>query len=251
MAKPQKIVPAASREGRVELKRILKDLKDKIPKNFLRYNYDGIKGEATQTRNTIHVWRIDPVCWAIPMDEIMFSTWFTNFMNLQVMPWDDMVTATSTYLPNARNICHDRYLNETHTQWLMMLDSDVLPPPDMLQRLFTHTKKQDVRMVGGWYRKKGDGYKPVVYDYGFFNEEIGEHCWNMREKAGKGLEAVDGAGAGCWLMAREVAEALGPSPYDMATGGEDLKLCLKVHEKGYKTWIDWSIACAHAGVGYI
>jgi len=61
---------------------------------------------------------------------------------------------------------------------------------------------------------------------------------------------VDAAGAGCWLMHRDVAKAIGHSPYDMQTGGEDLSLCLKVHEAGFDTWIDWDIACAHAGVAF-
>jgi hypothetical protein len=75
--------------------------------------------------------------------------------------------------------------------------------------------------------------------------------WTARKEPGKGLEKVDGAGAGCWLMHRKVAEAIGAEPYDMLRGGEDLDLCLKVTQAGFDIHSDWDIACAHAGVMYV
>lgn len=185
-----------------------------------------------------------PVTWGIPMDETVFSLWFSNFVHLPVMPWDSVAITMSTYLPSARNYIHDKFLDNGTSEWLVMLDSDVLPPPDFLDRLLSHNKK----MVGGWYKLKGGMHEPVVYDYGDKKDLV--NYWKKRTVAGKGLEKVDAAGAGCWLMHRDVAQAIGHSPYDMETGGEDLSLCLKVHAAGFDTWIDWDVACAHAGVAY-
>jgi hypothetical protein len=79
-----------------------------------------------------------------------------------------------------------------------------------------------------------------------------QHAWNKHGDAAfvfEGLEKVDVAGAGCWLMHRSVAEAIGRRPYDMNDGGEDLKLCQKVREAGFDLHIDWSVECLHVGVG--
>ena len=52
-------------------------------------------------------------------------------------------------------------------------------------------------------------------------------------------------------MSRKMAEALGKSPYDMNSGGEDMVICKKITDLGFKLWIDWDISCAHAGVFYV
>ena len=105
-------------------------------------------------------------------------------------------------------------------------------------------------MVGGWYRQKAEPYSPVVYqDLGVDDDGILLKRIYEEFEIGKGLEQVDAAGAGCWLMHRSVAEAIGDRPYDIEHGGEDLKLCLKVREAGFSIFIDWDRACAHIGVG--
>lgn len=190
--------------------------------------------------------RITPVAWGVPMDEVCFSLWMINFVRLPVMPWDVMINTVSTYLPDARNGVHQRFLEDTDVKWLFMLDSDVLPPPSALDKLIAH----NLPIVGGWYRVKGGKSNPVVYDYLGPGDDGKEH-WKQRQGPGEGLEQVDGAGAGCWLMTRETAKALGPKPYSLVRGGEDLELCLKLKELGIPVHIDWSIACAHAGVAMV
>ncbi len=185
-----------------------------------------------------------PVCWGIPMDELCFSLWVGNFFHLPYMPWDHMSVTYSTYLPDARNTIHKIFVNDLKDDYLVMLDSDVMPPPDFLDRLLKHK----LPLVGGWYRKKGGKNDPVVYDQIAADGVL--HKWKIREEPGTGLEKVDGAGAGCWLMHRSVAEAIGQTPYSMENGGgEDLNMCSKVRAAGFDIYIDWSIACAHAGVG--
>lgn len=198
--------------------------------------------EVTVSKQMVKIRRF-PIFWGLPMDEVCFSHWLANFLTLGIMPWDDIGTVHSTYLPQARNTIHDAFL-ASDSIWLLMLDSDVLPPPGFLDKLLAHK----LMMVGGWYKKKSTDLYPVVYDYTGMGED-GKMDWHMRQAVGQGLEEVDGAGAGCWLMHKNVARAIGPSPYDMVHGGEDLKLCMKVREAGYKIYIDWDLACAHAGVG--
>ncbi len=202
------------------------------------------KGEQNVEYETKVVLRAFPVCWGLPMDETLFSIWFANWIHLPIMPWDTVTITMSTYLPDARNLVHKDFL-KTKFEWLVMLDSDVLPPPDFLQRLLAHNKK----IVGGWYKTQGGTNQPVVYD--FVENKDGINYWDKRQAAGIGLEKVGAAGAGIWLMHHDVAQALGEKPYDMNTGGEDMVMCAKLRDLGIDIWIDWSIAAAHAGVGVV
>lgn len=183
-----------------------------------------------------------PVMWGIPCDEIMYSRFFTFFVkHAGVMPTDKFAISENTYLPKARNIIHRAFLKETDFPYLMMLDSDVMFPPNIAASLMAH----NLPMVGGWYRdKKADDHHPVIFDHV-------EHTWKYREAPGTGVEKVDGMGAGCWLMSRKVAETLGESPYSMEFGGEDLTLCLKLASLDIPLYVDWSINCAHLGVGHV
>jgi len=190
--------------------------------------------------------RTEKVYWAFPMDEILFSLWFRNFLQLDIMPWDDTGITMNTYLPMARNYLHKRFL-ESDANWMVMLDSDVLPPADFLKKLMAH----NLPIVGGWYKKKGGNSEPVVYDYVEESGKDGYYWWRIRKKPGRGLEKVDGAGAGCWLLQKKVAEAIGEQPYEMEKGGEDMDFCMKIKKAGFDIHIDWDIACAHAGVAFV
>lgn len=194
--------------------------------------------------------RTTPICWGVPMDETLYSKFFTLFFKHgRIMPWDTLATTESTYLPDARNEIHNMFL-ETDFPYLMMLDSDVLPAPFLVEKLMAHNKQ----IVGGWYANKNKlkAYSPhpIVYDY-INTSEDGSVNWKHRDKPGEGLERVDGMGAGCWLMTKDCAEKLGKSPYDMAGGTEDLKLSKKILDLGIPMFVDWSLRCPHVGVSWV
>jgi hypothetical protein len=243
-----------TKDSKPLLEKVADDIEPKIPEEITHAHYNG--GEVHERKVELRI-RTQPVSIGIPMDELMFSKFFENFMGLDFMPWDNIITTASTYLPDARNRIHNTFLEKSEASHLLMLDSDVLPPPRLIERLLLHEKD----MVGGWYKKKEKfPYKnregrteilqrPVVYD--FLKIENGSPYYTQRMFVGRGLESVDGAGAGCWMMSRKVAEALGQSPYSMEKGGEDLVLCKKVKDLGFELWIDWDIACAHCGVFFV
>ena len=52
-------------------------------------------------------------------------------------------------------------------------------------------------------------------------------------------------------MSRELAEALGESPYSLERGTEDLILCKKILDLGYEMWVDWDMPCAHMGISWV
>lgn len=191
--------------------------------------------------------RKTPIFWGIPCDELSFTEFWIRFVqHSSFMPWDDFAASKGTYLPKARNYIHNAFL-DSNKEYLMMLDSDVLFPPNIADRLMAHK----LPIVGGWYKDKNAAdHHPTVYDF-VKEDEDGLCHWKHRTHADDGLEAVDGMGAGCWLMSRGVAEKLGRDPYDMNTGGEDLVLSRKLMKLDIPLYVDWSVNCAHSGVFFV
>jgi hypothetical protein len=246
-----RLVLKASDPGAKEhLENLAAKLKDKLPEETHDVEHDGIQDETYDTSRMLAI-RTQAISYGFPFDELTYSKWVIRLLLLhRPMPWDDVIVARSTYLPDARNIIHKSFVTKSSNEWLWMIDSDVIPPPNILQSFFKHHKETGAKMIGGWYRKKGDPYRPVVYDFDH-TDKTGINQWKVREIPGKGLEKVDGAGAGCWFMHRDIAEALGEKPYDMSEGGEDLTLCKRVTDLGYDIYIDWDMACAHVGVAVV
>ena len=203
-------------------------------------------GNVLNTTQNVRFRRFS-IAWGVPMDELGYSYWFMHFVQQSIMPWDDIIICLNTYLPEARSFIHESFVKESKaSKYLVMLDSDVIPPMGSIEKLITYK----LPLVGGWYPKKSEiesERKPVVYDFVRIAED-GKAMWRIRNKIGEGIEEVDGAGAGFWVMNREVAEAIGPRPYDYLRCGEDLELCLKVREAGYKMYIDWNLKAEHRGV---
>jgi hypothetical protein len=237
--------------SKLQLEGVAEKLEGKIPDKVEHERFDG--STSTTIHRTLKI-RTYGILIGVPMDELMFSQFFSNFTALTFMPWDSIVTTQDTFVNEARNIIHNKFL-ESDFPFLFMVDSDVLPPPDAIDRLLEH----DLPVVGGWYRKKEkfkvkkpDGsievvQRPVVYDYSRFKEETQKYMFNERLDAGQGLEKVDGIGAGCLLLRRDAAEKVGKSPYSLLFGGEDLTFCRTLHDNGIDIFVDWSINASHVG----
>lgn len=232
------------------LDKIIESINDKKLPGQTIANYAHGETSWQETQLKLRNFRI---AWGFPLDELMFSLFFTRLPYLNFMPWDIRLTTLSTYLPDARNVIHTNFLKTgKDVNYLAMIDSDVLPPPWFIDTLVGYDKP----LVGGWYSYKipkiinGEQiYQPTVYDY--LKSENGVDYYNRRDFPGKGLEKVDGLGAGCLLMRRDLAEALGERPYDMNAGGEDLVLCKKIYNLGFDIHVDWDMACPHVGVSFI
>lgn len=220
------------------------ELKQEIKKKTT--SISSLRRGDREKMNEIYSLRTTPVCWGVPCDEVMYTKFFTGFVRQGIMPWDDFTTSEATYLPEARNEIHNNFINDSTAPFLMMQDSDILAPRHIVTTLLNHNKD----LVGGWYKNKNSFMPahPIVYD--FFAESSTSNNFIAREEPGEGLEKVDGMGAGCWLMSRKLAEALGINPYSMEKGGEDLWLSKKVMDLGYEMWVDWDLPVAHMGVSW-
>jgi len=209
----------------------------------------------TVRRKQAVVLRTTPITWGIPFDEVCFSKAWKSSLMLRPMPWDSMMFTEHTYLAKARETIHNQFIDEGVNDWLFMMDSDVACPPDYIVRLLAHHKADPSKKVlAGWYRVKSEPFYPVVYHYvgAKMNfKDIPIEWWKHYEldEMKPELIEVDGAGAGGWLIHREVLEKIGHDPFDMHAGGEDLQLCRLITKAGYKMFVDGSLKLAHIGVG--
>jgi hypothetical protein len=234
--------------SRKERKNELKAMMDRAFAKGAPHEQQLVTHDAGKTTTVVQpvAIRSMPIMFGVPMDEVMFSRFFVMFYrNVNFMPWDSIATSMGTLVATARNEIHNAFLS-TDIPYLMMLDSDVMFPPQIVEKLLKHDKP----IVGGYYLSKATQHLPVVVNFQGEGED-GLYHWENRKEPGEGLEQVDGTGAGCWLMRHDVAEALGENPYSHDKCGEDLMVCKKLMDLKIPLYVDWSIRCAHLGVTYV
>ena len=159
---------------------------------------------------------------------------------------------------SSRNIIVQNLMG-TDCEWLLSIDSDVLPPANIADMITDERPvcaamvnaclsidtdipiEQRVRPVAIAARKEEN---KILYDY-------------LPIQRGEILE-VPSFGTGCFAVKREVFEKIG-APYfrfeydDLGkmVVGEDLNFCYKVREHGYKTYMDGNFYCPHLKEIYI
>lgn len=137
----------------------------------------------------------------------------------------------------------------TNRPWLWMLDTDMVFGSDTLQKLLD----ADREIVGALcHGHKLDGSTfPVLY-------ELTETGMCRKEDFEDGLVEVDGTGAACLLVHRDVLEKMQANADNdlypwfqegrtlgKLEVGEDICFCLKAKEQGYKVYVDTRVKCGH------
>jgi hypothetical protein len=125
----------------------------------------------------------------------------------------------------------------THLMWI---DSDVVPPPDTLERLLGHDKQ----IVGGIYHQKELPHHPLVYDLDPYR--LVESSFSGGE-----LRKVGGIGLGCALVRAETYKLMSQHFQDirwheLSYGtGEDVHFFERCRKIGVEVWLDPTIRCGH------
>jgi hypothetical protein len=137
-------------------------------------------------------------------------------------------------ITNNRNTIVQKFLAIKDCDYLMMIDSDIIPQPNILNLvdfqkdiitplMFVHQKGT---LIPLYLRRNADG----IYDAGNYLEE-------------KGLQEVDATGTGCIIIKREVLEKLEypfRNEYDkdgIKKFGNDFNFCKRAKELGFKVWV--------------
>lgn len=141
----------------------------------------------------------------------------------------------------ARNVLSESMRGD----WLLQLDSDHAPEPDLLGRILNLANKTGADVVVGLYQFKSPPYSPVLYrttEHGL--AELGD--WDTSVTA---LE-IDSAGAGCLWVKRSVfdriAAELKEKPFDRINNiGEDHSFFLRLKKLEIKAVFSPEIECPH------
>ena len=172
---------------------------------------------------------------------------------LRLSQWDNQTTipATVVYHPflmpidHARNtIVHDFLLTDcTH---LMMVDDDIVPPVDALERLLFHDK-DIVAAACPLIGPNSDGDLITTMNAYNLNKK---QAYTIIESTG--LRKVDAVGTGCMMVKREVFEKLRVPPFlteynvdGIKYRGEDLNFCNQASLEGFDTYVDFNLKCKH------
>lgn len=164
---------------------------------------------------------------------------------IQYSPFAEILTSYSVPHDSNRNLIVKRFL-KTNKKWLIMIDSDVVPPKNLLSILNTDKKiigcpayglKLNSPVLAAFTKKK---HKYVSY--------------NGKKK---GEVEVDAVGTACISIHRSVFEKLKP-PYfrfgydenGVMNNGEDFYFCELAKKNGFKIYINWNFEVMHI-VDYI
>ena len=174
-------------------------------------------------------------------------------LSLLLSQWDNQQTipATVVYHPflspidHARNTIVNDFLH-TDCSHLMMVDDDIVPPFEALERLLFHNKDivaAACPLIGP--NKEGD----LITTMNAYNLNKDKEYIIVEST---GLQMVDAVGTGCMMIQREVFENMRVAPFvteynadGIKYRGEDLNFCYQAKLNGIDTYVDFNIKCKH------
>jgi GT2 family glycosyltransferase len=127
------------------------------------------------------------------------------------------------------------------TDYLLFLDSDMIPPPDLIERLLEHDKD----IVSAMAFQRSYPHKPTALRL------VKEPADYLPIKFEEDLQEVDAIGCACLLIKTDVFKKLNHPWFDFSVYkqgqalGEDIKFCQKAKEAGYKIFVDTELECGH------
>jgi hypothetical protein len=151
----------------------------------------------------------------------------------------------------ARNAIVEDFL-KSDCDLLWFLDSDVVPPGNILDIVVEHYDK---------WQAAGAPYPIFMTPAGEEHPQVIFTVYRQAEGKGmvatqvplEGTDFVDGIATGCIFLKREVLEGMSKPYFEFEydketremTNGEDIGFCKKLSERGIKFFIDFSKVCDH------
>ena len=209
---------------------------------------------------TIRWWHAErpAVAVAIPMIAVQFRDAVVNHYNFmrQLREDDHLLLAQETAdIGRTRNAFVREFLALPESvEYLLMIDDDMLVDLHVIEKLSVH--KQPI--VSAVNYMKYPPYRPVVYaetDAGEKDKVGTEHYGNVQHDyhqldmpSDVGVIPVDGVGAACLLIHRDVLLALSAPWFKFEGSGEDLYFCRKARAAGFRVLVDTTVHTGHVGL---
>ncbi len=167
----------------------------------------------------------------------------------------DKVNVVKTkYLKRARdrvvrdhNILRKKVLKEGY-DYLLILDQDVIPPKDIIERLLRHNKEVIAGLYFGHHILDDRSNRVMPFAW-VFKERKG--FWgkvrylNDDEVWKPGLVKIAFAGGGCILISRKVLEKIRFRYSKNFSVWDDRWLGYDVYKNGFEMWLDNTVKCKH------
>lgn len=195
------------------------------------------------------------------------TNYFTKLANLGVIVKHLKSAKSATEkLVESRNMIISYMLEHSYSH-LLMMDQDVIPPKDIIERLLTH--KKDI--VSGLYYNyfdtpNGIRKNPVAFQFitpeefsrmqkinpwpeGITHKDVNRKLWDEEIDKGELLQ-VKVPSAGCMMISRKALEegirysTLYGTPQYRGID-DDINFCKSAREKGYKLYLDPTVKCEH------
>lgn len=174
-----------------------------------------------------------------------FSEFTVSILNLTKPPgcritWAQGVNLTTNY---------NALIDQLEGEWLWLMGDDHVFHPDILIGLL----ERDVDVVVPLCLKKFAPFEPVVYGHESGPDENGHMLFHEADLPESGMIEIHAAGSAGMLIRRPVLEALAAldRPIFETTDGiqnEDLILCQKIREAGFKIHCDVDQKLGHIGI---
>ena len=142
---------------------------------------------------------------------------------------------------------------EMEADYVLWLDSDMVFPPDTLDRMLkTLDDHPEVDVLSGLYFRRGHPFTPVLFQK-LEVDENGVLDFEDQKELPDELFEVAGCGFGCVLMRTDLLldiaakEGGGVWFTPIANAGEDCAFCIRARREGYRIFCDPSISLGHMG----
>lgn len=147
----------------------------------------------------------------------------------------------------SRNMLRHYFL-ENDYDYFLSLEQDVIPPPDVIERLLSHKKP----VVSGVYYKeyiikKGDTVTETIIMPLLFRKRTDDSFIQLLERdvAASTLLPVDIAGLGCILISKDVLEKLAFRYEPDQVVFDDFWFCQDLAKEHIPLYVDTSVKCKH------
>jgi hypothetical protein len=198
---------------------------------------------STGQREDIHLYQLDE--------------WRNRYGEYVELVLPDMCTHMMFH-DAARNNAVEEFL-ATDCDILWFLDSDIAPPPHILDLVVHHKDKWEVAGAPYplWAPTPGSGELSILFTVykGITQSSTsgGQRGIFYSELPDSGAEFVDGLATGCLFIKREVFSKVQRPFFEFKfhpetrriQEGEDLGFALKCHDLGIKFFVDYGMVCRH------
>ena len=143
------------------------------------------------------------------------------------------------------------YAMKGEFDFVLWLDSDMVFPPDTLERMLkTLDEHDEIDILQALYFRRGAPFSPVAFDVLEINDR-GECNFQDMEIVPTELKEIAGCGFGCVLMRTDclldIAAKYGGNVWFSPIGnvGEDCSFCIRARNEGYRIFCDPTINIGH------